>query len=115
MKLIAALAASIILSAPLALAQTEEHPEWVRNFIAGKEAQPVENPPGSLTKCLYKDKIVYYYPPVCCDQYSELYDEAGNYLCAPDGGMTGDGDGKCSDFYDLKADCEVIWSDKRSS
>jgi len=91
--------------------QAEEQPAWVKAFIAQKEAGPVENPPASLSQCSYKGKTVYYYPPVCCDQMSELYDEAGNYLCAPDGGMTGDGDGKCSDFFDSKKDCEVIWKD----
>ena len=95
-------------------AQTEEQPAWVRAFIAKKEAEPVTNPPGSLTQCTYKGKVVYFYPGVCCDQFSELYDKEGNGLCAPDGGMTGDGDGKCADFHNTKTDCEVIWNDTRN-
>ena len=31
----------------------------------------------------------------CCDQFNYLYDKNGRVLCAPSGGITGRGDGRC--------------------
>lgn len=40
----------------------------------------------------------YYYTYGCCDQYNNLYDEDCNFVCAPDGGFGGGGDGNCPIF-----------------
>lgn len=94
--------------------QDDKLPSWVKDLIAGQEKEAVANPPAELSKCIYKDKIVYYLPPRCCDISSVLYDENGNYLCSPDGGITAGGDGKCGDFYEERKNCEVVWTDHRS-
>lgn len=52
-------------------------------------------------------QIVFLVSPGCCDMFTELYDEECNYICAPSGGFTGKGDGKCVDL-DLQ-DEVVIW------
>lgn len=31
----------------------------------------------------------------CCDQFNKLYDADGRFICAPSGGLTGQGDGRC--------------------
>lgn len=31
----------------------------------------------------------------CCDHFHPLYDSTGRYVCAPSGGFTGHGDGRC--------------------
>lgn len=45
----------------------------------------------------------------CCDMYTEVYDQDCTYLCAPDGGLTGLGDGTCPDFFDEARHLETIW------
>jgi hypothetical protein len=46
--------------------------------------------------------------------YSVLYDSSGNIICAPDGGFTGKGDGKCTDFFSGRAKELLIWKDART-
>jgi hypothetical protein len=90
-------------------------PDWINRLIEKEKAEDVANPPAFLSKCKYKGQIVYYLPPRCCDIPGVLYDENGNIICSPDGGLTGRGDGKCADFahgYE-KSECEVIWRDTR--
>ena len=41
------------------------------------------------------DRPVYLFTPTCCDQFNPLYDADGRYICAPSGGFSGSGDGKC--------------------
>ena len=40
-------------------------------------------------------QIVYLHMAPCCDQFNKAYDADGRYLCAPSGGFTGQGDGRC--------------------
>jgi len=39
--------------------------------------------------------IYYYLRSPCCDAPNFLYDQNGKYVCAPDGGLSGLGDGRC--------------------
>jgi hypothetical protein len=91
-----------------------EVPSWVNNLISYFKAQPVGNPPQSIWQYEYKGQIVYYVPAQCCDQYSTLYDKNGNVICSPDGGISGTGDGKCSDFFSTRKNEKLIWKDFRS-
>ncbi len=93
---------------------SENEPKWVKNLITNEIDDPVANPPASLSKCTYNSEIVYYLPPRCCDIFSVLYDEQGEVICAPDGGFTGGGDGRCSDFFEERKNCELLWEDSRS-
>jgi hypothetical protein len=97
-------------------AQTTQagNPDWVNQLIRTFENQPVGNPPQSIWRYEYNDQAVYYVPAQCCDQYSTLYDVEGNVLCAPDGGFTGDGDGKCSDFFTQRTHEQLVWQDSRT-
>ncbi|MEK8017249.1 MAG: pilin [Candidatus Parabeggiatoa sp.] len=85
---------------------------WLDNLIAKFENDLDSNPPHSIYKYNYNGEAVYYVPPQCCDQYSTLYDACGKEICAPDGGITGKGDGKCADFFEVRKDEEVIFSQK---
>ena len=76
--------------------------------------QPVGNPPQAIYKYDYKGQAVYYVPPQCCDQYSQLYDANGSIICAPDGGLTGQGNKKCSDFFNESTNRTLIWRDSRT-
>ncbi len=95
------------------LAKAAPRQDWLKKIISQCQAGQPGNPPYSVWRYVYNGGIVYYLPPQCCDQYSRLYDEAGKLLCAPDGGMTGQGDGKCADFYKLRTGGELIWQDPR--
>lgn len=90
-----------------------ENNAWINNLIEKEINSPIANPPASLTRCNYKNKIVYYLPPRCCDIPSKLYNEKGDVICSPDGGFIGKGDGRCNDFFKKRTNCEIIWQDTR--
>jgi len=99
--------------APQNTVSTIEGPEWIKNIVATYEQAPVGNPPRSIWQYTYKGQTVYYFPPQCCDQFSMLYDANMQVICAPDGGLTGKGDGKCPDFIQERKDEKLIWKDVR--
>jgi hypothetical protein len=92
----------------------DENPDWVKNLIATYGKASVGNPPQSIRQYEYNGQTVYYVPPQCCDQFSTLYDANGKVICAPDGGFTGQGDGKCSDFFQERKNEKLIWQDSRT-
>jgi hypothetical protein len=89
------------------------NPDWVKALIAKFESDPVGNPPQSIWRYEYNGETVYYIPPQCCDQFSTLYDAQGSIICAPDGGFTGGGDGRCPDFFEKRSGEKLIWKDSR--
>lgn len=88
-------------------------PKCVQALIVKFLEEEKQNPPRKIIRYQYKNKTVYYVPPVCCDQYSDLYDANCNLMGHPDGGITGKGDGKFSDFSKLATNENVVWKDKR--
>ena len=90
------------------------NPRWVDQLVQKFKSQPMGNPPQSVWRYEYQGQVVYYVPAQCCDQYSTLYDANGNVLCAPDGGFTGHGDGRCPDFNRQRTNETLIWKDSRS-
>jgi len=96
-------------------AHSPAQPKWVNDLIRRHQQGPRGNPPYTIWQYSYKGAEVYYLPPQCCDQYSELYDAKGGLLCAPDGGMGGRGDGKCLDFYELRKNGRLVWQDARGA
>ncbi|MBB5020149.1 hypothetical protein HNQ59_003463 [Chitinivorax tropicus] len=94
---------------------TDTPPTWLRDKIRQFETEPVTNPPRQVIKSQYRGKTVYYVPAVCCDRFSELYDSNGQTLCSPDGGIVGDGDGRCPDFKRQSPSNQMIWQDSRDN
>lgn len=89
-------------------------PDWLQQKISEFEAVPPKNPPIEIYRATYKGAIVYYIIPYCCDIMGELYDENGNLICYPDGGISGSGDGQCPDFKAVLGDTgELVWKDMR--
>ncbi len=88
-------------------------PACVFDKIAEFQKTEKANPPRAVYKYDYKGSTVYYITAPCCDIYPELFDADCNLLCAPDGGFTGKGDGKCVDFHKLKSNEKLIWKDNR--
>ena len=88
-------------------------PSCIQQKIDSIKAQPKWNPPATVYEYLYKGKTVYGFSADCCDQYTTVYDENCNYICAPSGGFTGKGDGKCSDFAQEAKEVKLVWKDDR--
>jgi hypothetical protein len=104
----------LFLLAACAQATQTKNPAWVDQMIKKFEKDPVANPPLSVWKYEYSGQVVYFVPAHCCDITSVVYDAEGNMVCAPDGGITGKGDGKCSDFFDQRSNEQLIWQDGRT-
>ncbi len=88
-------------------------PDCIRQKINTLEKENVRNPPAKVYQYTYQNQTVYYIPSYCCDVFSELYDSNCTLICYPDGGITGRGDGRCTDFFDLRKDEKLIWKDLR--
>jgi hypothetical protein len=89
------------------------NPAWLDKLIKRFESDPVGNPPLSVWRYEYNGQVVYFIPAHCCDIPSVVYDTSGNVLCSPDGGITGKGDGRCTDFFSQRTSELLIWSDSR--
>ena len=87
---------------------------WQAALVRKLENEPVADPPASLTQYGYRSQVVYYMPPRCCDIFSDLYDNSGNIIGHPDGGITGRGDGRVPDFLAEREDESFVWKDLRS-
>lgn len=88
-------------------------PDCVREKISEIASEDVWNPPAKIYSYSYNGSRVYFIPQRCCDIYSQLLDENCNLICAPDGGITGTGDGQCPDFLDARKDETLVWEDQR--
>lgn len=88
-------------------------PRWLDDKIQAHLAKKKENPPIRIVSYQYRGQTVYYETSPCCDQYTTLYDAKGNVMCAPDGGLTGRGDGRCADFEKNRTAEQLVWQDPR--
>ena len=88
-------------------------PTCIIEKIKQLQAEEVWNPPASVWQYEYNGQTVYYIPARCCDIPSSLYDANCNLICHPDGGFTGKGDGKCTDFAEKRTKEKLIWKDER--
>ena len=90
-----------------------ENPQWLTNLVSGLEGEPPANPPMTITRYEFKGQTVYFQTAPCCDFFSSLYDTDGSIIGHPDGGITGQGDGRVPDFFEKRENGLVIWEDKR--
>jgi len=86
---------------------------WLSDLIQQLEQDAPANPPAKIYRYSYNNQEVYYLAGRCCDIPSKLFDKDGNQLCEPDGGITGRGDGRCTDFFEKRQNETLIWEDKR--
>lgn len=89
-------------------------PACIQQKIDSIKAQPKWNPPATVYEYKYNGRTVFLFSANCCDQYSEVYDEQCNYVCAPGGGFTGKGDRKCEDFLQKAKEVRLVWKDERA-
>jgi hypothetical protein len=88
-------------------------PTCIMNRIEQIKKEPRWNPPAEVREYKYEGKRVFYFTSDCCDQYNEVYNDSCQLLCAPDGGLTGKGDGKCADFFKAAEKVGLVWKDER--
>lgn len=100
-------------SARTAVSDTASRPRWLQARIAEVLAERKRNPITRVLRYDYGGQTVYYISAPCCDQYSQVFDTQGKLVCQPDGGITGKGDGQCSDFEKNKTNEKLVWQDPR--
>ena len=109
--------ASLVLFSLYAHAQHPTQPKWVQRLITRLQSEPVRNPPAKIIRYTNARRSYYYVPPAAGDQFSALYNSAGKQICAPDGGITGGGDGKCPSFVRKmlfsRDPGKIVWQDTR--
>ena len=90
-----------------------EAPTCIEHKIEELIKNEVSNPPTQVWKWEIDGNTYYYITSNCCDQFNYLYTDNCDIVCAPDGGITGQGDGNCPIFTNeiIKT---LIWEDKRN-
>jgi len=94
--------------------EPEGNPAWLEALIARIEQEPVTVPPSAIYGYRYRGESVYFRISRCCDIRSVLYDANGAFLCEPDGGIDGGGDGRCPDFFSTRSEERLVWQDPRT-
>ncbi|WP_019946375.1 DUF6970 domain-containing protein [Hymenobacter aerophilus] len=92
---------------------TAKRPAWLENKIQAHFQARKANPPIRIYSYQYNGGSVYYETSGGGDQFSNLYAADGRLLCHPDGGLTGKGDGQCTDFMKVRTEEKLIWQDPR--
>lgn len=90
----------------------DDVPNCIENKIKDIQSDKVWNPPAQVWKWEVDNTVYYYITSDCCDQYNILYDITCTIVCAPDGGFTGMGDGKCPQFEGNVVKT-LVWQDDR--
>jgi len=87
-------------------------PTCIEAKINNLKNSPVQNPPAKVWKWEVDGQTYFYITSDCCDQYNFLYSTNCEIICAPNGGFTGGGDGKCPAFSNeiIKS---LVWEDPR--
>jgi hypothetical protein len=88
-------------------------PPCITALIKKLQTEPVTNPPSKIYRYTFEGKAVYYVPAVCCDNFSDLYNDSCKIMAHPDGGFTGKGDRKAPTFQEEKKNEKLIWEDLR--
>lgn len=104
---------ALLMSACSSPVAPDRMPAWVTTMIRSLEAKPVANPPAFVASYEYKGDVVYYVPPRCCDVWGTVFKADGSILCHPNGGVDGNGDGRCVDFLTARRNERIIWRDPR--
>jgi len=82
-------------------------PDCVKKLIRDNQTNPQK-----VWRYRYQKEIDYLVLPDCCDQFISLYTSQCTFICAPSGGFSGNGDGKCPGFYQDAENGELIWERK---
>jgi hypothetical protein len=84
-------------------------PTCIKNKIDSFKLKEAHERPQRVIEYMYKGKKVYYVAMPCCDFFNEVYDDKCNLLGVPDGGFSGQGDGKLPDFFKEAKSEKLVW------
>src|SRR5436853_5982302 len=87
---------------------SHDHKGCIDSMIAQFKAEEKQNPPRKIYSYTYNGNTVYYVTPPCCDFFSDLYNDKCELIAHPDGGITGKGDGRATDFVASRTDEKLI-------
>ncbi len=87
-------------------------PACVQKLIDDASRETPPTTPIRVDEYSYKGKKVYLFTADCCDFYNIVYDDSCKRICAPSGGFTGGGDGKCPDFDSTAKLVKEVWRQK---
>jgi hypothetical protein len=104
---------SIGASAASSTKSVDAMPECIRQKIDSIKKESVQNPPTQINEYEYGGRKIYLFSAPCCDFFSVAVDTDCNNICAPYGGFTGKGDGKCEDFPSKAKHIGLVWKDER--
>ncbi len=90
----------------------DSSPACVTSIIEQAQKKAVQNPPTEIWEWKLDGKTYYYVNAPCCDQFSTLYDDQCQRVCAPSGGIAGKGDGRCPENI-KNAEKKLLWKDSR--
>lgn len=88
-------------------------PVCIRKMINERKKEASRDPSEQVDEYLYNGKTVFLVRAPCCDQWNRVYDDSCKIICAPSGGITGRGDGKCKDFSKTAIHVKVIWKNSK--
>lgn len=88
-------------------------PEWLEKKCMHYDSPTDNRQPLIVWKLSHQKQEVYYIVSPCCDEYNYLYDLNGTPICAPTGGISGKGDGKCPFPADIGTTIELVWKSKQ--
>lgn len=110
--IIGVLSLSISLTSCEKLDLEKDAPSRIKTNIREILKEEVRKPPAQVWEWKVDGNTYYYITSDCCDQFNYLYDEDCNQVCAPDGGISGGGDGNCPQFNG-QIEKTLIWEDDR--
>ena len=84
--------------------ETTHYPACVQTVIDNGSADLTE-----ILEYRYNNQTVYLFGSACCDRLNFLYDVNCRQLCAPTGGISGQGDGRCNDFIQNAVLVKTVW------
>ena len=87
-------------------------PDCIQLKIDTLANSTIINSPTQVLRYQYQGESVYMFRGGCCGQFEFVYSNECVYICAPSGGFTGMGDGKCPNFSQEATYEEVIWEDE---
>ncbi|MCA9050137.1 MAG: hypothetical protein KDA89_15480 [Planctomycetaceae bacterium] len=88
-------------------------PPWLQEQITQLRQEHDETVPVMVQRAVYNGRTVYYTSAGVPDGFGTLYDEKGTLLGHPDGGIDGNGDGRCSDYFDVATNVVTVWQSAR--
>lgn len=84
-------------------------PAWLQQRIAAFASQPDRAWPIEIWQLTHRGRAAYFEISPCCDQYNPLFDAQGKQLCSPNGGIVGEGDGRCPFPADAGTPILRVW------